>query len=459
MEYYLAIDIGASSGRHILGSIVDGKLVLEEIYRFENNVSKIDNHLTWDIDHLRKEVINGIKKCHEINKIPTTLAIDTWAVDYVLLDKQDQIIYPVYAYRDNRTEDVIDEVHKIYPFDKLYAHSGIQFQKFNTIYQFYADKKAGRLDKANTFLMIPEYLSFVLTGKKGHEYSNISTTGLLNAEDKTWNFDAIESLGLNKTLFTEIVEPGTLLGNFSKEIASEVGFDCKVILCASHDTASAVLSYPSEKDEVYLSSGTWSLIGTENKKPILSQISMEHNFTNEGGAYQTYRFLKNIMGLWMLQNVRREVSAKEGRKVSFPELIALAKTSSFEKIVDVNDDKFLAPKSMIEAVNSCFDHPLELKDVLSVIYHSLANEYKRAFAEIEEITGKKYDELYIIGGGSQDLHLSTLTKHYLGKKVFVGPTEATSIGNILVQLIADKKIKDIKQARKLVKDSFEIKEV
>ena len=460
MNYYLAIDIGASSGRHILGYIKDGVLVNEEIYRFENKLDVIDGHLCWNIEHLFNEVLEGLKVCSKINKIPLSIGIDTWGVDYVLLDKNNQEILPVYAYRDNRTESVIEKVESIVPFAKLYQITGIQKQKFNTIYQLFDDLKKGRLENASDFLMIPEYLNYKLTGIKKHEYTNASTTGLVDASTRNWSSYIIEKLGFPKQLFPLVNEPGTLLGKFSNEIENILGYQSNVILIGSHDTASAVLSYPCLNSEIYLSSGTWSLMGVELNSPNLSLESKRHNFTNEGGINGTYRYLKNIMGLWMLQSIRREMNVIYKRKVSFPEIIELAKTSKFTKTVDVNSDLFLAPSSMIDAIRSCFKtDAMKLGDVISCVYHSLAKEYKNTIEEIELMTNQKYEELYIVGGGSQDNYLNSLTKQYTGKRVFAGPTEATAIGNLVLQMIVNKELNSVKDAREFIRHSFEIKEV
>lgn len=460
MTYYLAIDIGASSGRHILGRMEDGKLVMEEIYRFENFVTKKDGHLCWDIDHLVNEVLEGLKMCKKLNKIPATIGIDTWGVDYVLLDQEGKRIEPVYAYRDDRTHDVIKEVEDKISFEELYSITGIQKQPFNTIYQLCTDKKAHRLDYANDFLMIPDYLAYVLTGEKKHEYTNASTTGMLDAKTFTWSKEIIHRLDLPKHLFKEIRFPETEVGSFKEEIVKELGFDTKVILVATHDTGSAVLAYPSTEDEIYISSGTWSLMGVENQGPILTKDSQERNFTNEGGAYKAYRYLKNIMGSWMLQNIRKEYQKEQDRKVTFPEMIALAKTSTFEKTVDVNDAKFLAPESMIEAIRSCFrGEKLSVADVLNVTYHSLAKSYQETVEEIEKICHKEFHKVFIFGGGCQDMYLDSLTKKYTGKRVFIGPIEATAIGNMLVQLKKDHMVSTIQEAREIVYNSFEIKEV
>ena len=303
-------------------------------------------------------------------------------------------------------------------------------------------------------------MNYKLTGIKKHEYTNASTTGLVDASTRNWSSYIIEKLGFPKQLFPLVNEPGTLLGKFSNEIENILGYQSNVILIGSHDTASAVLSYPCLNSEIYLSSGTWSLMGVELNSPNLSLESKRHNFTNEGGINGTYRYLKNIMGLWMLQSIRREMNVIYKRKVSFPEIIELAKTSKFTKTVDVNSDLFLAPSSMIDAIRSCFKtDAMKLGDVISCVYHSLAKEYKNTIEEIELMTNQKYEELYIVGGGSQDNYLNSLTKQYTGKRVFAGPTEATAIGNLVLQMIVNKELNSVKDAREFIRHSFEIKEV
>ena len=302
--YYLAVDIGASSGRHILSHIENGKLVLEEIYRFENNLVKSKDGLVWDIENLFSNVLNGIKKCKEIGKIPKSIAIDTWGVDYVLLDENKNEIKPCFCYRDSRTSAVIDEVESLVSPTELYAKTGIQKQNFNTIYQLYADKKNNRLKNAKYFLMMPEYLSFKLTGVCKNEYTNATTTGLVNANAKTWDADIIYALGLTEVPFLPLSLPSSHVGFLSEDIQKAVGFNCAVLFAPSHDTASAVCACPMRDNDLYISSGTWSLIGTEITEPILNDSARKLNFTNEGGIDYRFRFLKNYMGMWLFQNIR-----------------------------------------------------------------------------------------------------------------------------------------------------------
>ena len=451
--YYLAVDIGASSGRHILSHIENGKLVLEEIYRFENNLVADETGLVWDIDSLFAEVLCGIKKCKEIGKIPKSIAIDTWGVDYVLLDENRKEIKPCYCYRDNRTSNVIDEVERLVSSAELYAKAGIQKQNFNTIYQLYADKKNNRLKNAKYFLMMPEYLSFKLTGVCKNEYTNATTTGLVNANAKTWDADIIYALGLTEVPFLPLSLPSSHVGFLSEDIQKAVGFNCAVLFAPSHDTASAVCACPMADNDLYISSGTWSLIGTEITEPILNDSARKLNFTNEGGIDYRFRFLKNYIGMWLFQNIRRNLN----KKLSYDDMMNLAKNCGEYKYFDVNDNTLVAPKNMIEAIGKLIGSD-NLSFILNSAYHSLAKSYDDAVKEIENVTGKQFNTIHIVGGGCQDEYLNALTRDYTGKDVTAGPIEATATGNIISQIISDKKI-SLATARKIVKKSFDIKEI
>ncbi len=455
MKYYLGVDIGASSGRHILGYIEDGKLKLEEIHRFENYIINQNGTLAWDIKHLVDEVKKGIAKCRDIGKIPTTVAIDTWGVDYVLLDEDKQEILPAVSYRDSRTNDVISKVEQIISAEELYLKTGIQKQIFNTIYQLYADKLSGKLDKAKQFLMIPAYLSYKLTGVIRNEYTNATTTGMVNAESKIWDKDIIEKLGLPKHLFTDLDTPCTVIGNFTKEMQEYASFDCTVIFAPSHDTASAVAACPIDDNSVYISSGTWSLIGVESLNPIVSIDAQKANFANEGGIDYRFRFLKNYMGMWLFQNVKKNLN----NEFSYDDMMRLAMQSNQFELLDTNAPDFLAPENMINAIYSYLKNSsLPIDIVINSIYHSLAKSYKDAVCEIEQLAGKTIDNIFIVGGGSKDTYLNELTARYTGKKVITGLTEATATGNLLSQIMYDKKI-TLADARDIVKKSFDIKEI
>ena len=461
MEYYLGIDIGASSGRHILASIEDGRMKLEEIYRFYNGNDSVDGHLVWDVDRLYKEIIAGIKKCKEIGKIPVSIGIDTWAVDYVLLDNEGNVLGPVYGYRDHRTDGVDQEVYKIISQDKLYARTGIQKQIFNTIYQLMAHKiqEPGKLEAATDLLMIPDYFNYKLTGVKKQEYTNASTTQLVDASTNDWDYELIDLLGFPRDIFKTIEKPGSVVGNFTEEVAAEVGFDCKVIMPATHDTGSAVMAVPSVTDDtLYISSGTWSLMGTELKKANCSADAMARNFTNEGGYDYRYRFLKNIMGLWMIQSVRKELAPD----MDFGTISDNASRETIESIVDANDERFLSPANMTAEIQAaCRESgqtvPEGINEVAAVIYNSLAQCYAKTVTEIEDVTGVKYDRIHIVGGGANADYLNRITAEATGKEVLAGPTEATAIGNLMSQMITSGRFANLMDARRCVMGSFEIK--
>lgn len=455
MTYYLAIDIGASSGRHILGYIDNSRLKLEEIHRFENYITNQNGTLVWDIEHLVSEVKKGIAKCKEIGKIPCTVAIDTWGVDYVLLDESKQEILPAVSYRDSRTNRVINKVESIISAEELYLKTGIQKQNFNTIYQLYADKLSGRLEDAKHFLMIPAYLSYKLTGIIKNEYTNATTTGMVNADTKQWDYEIIDKLSLPKHLFGTLDTPCTVIGNFTKEMQDYAGFDSTVIFAPSHDTASAVCACPIDDNSVYISSGTWSLIGVESLNPIVNEKSMAANFANEGGIDYRFRFLKNYMGMWLFQNVKKNLN----NEFSYDDMMRLAMQSKRFEMIDTNAPDFLAPENMINAIRSYLkNESIPIEVVINSVYHSLAQSYKNAIDEIEKLAGKTIDNVFIVGGGSKDTYLNKLTAQYTGKKVVTGLSEATATGNLLSQIMYDKKI-SLAQARDIVKNSFDIKEI
>lgn len=462
MEYHLAIDIGASSGRHILGFIEDEQLKLEEVYRFENGIKKVNDEYCWDINNLFLEIKNGIKKCKEIGKIPKSIGIDTWAVDFVLLDENEDILGNTVAYRDDRTEGIMEEVFKIIPQDMLYLYTGIQFQRFNTIYQLMAIKKKNPeyLKKAKTFLMIPDYFNFLLTGKKVNEYTNATSTQLVNSFDRTWDENILDSLGIKRDIFQEIELPKTSLGNLRSELVEEFGFDMEVVLPATHDTGSAFISSVcNDDDSVYLSSGTWSLMGVENRFPICVPQSMNYNFTNEGGIDYRFRFLKNIMGLWIIQEVKRMYKDE----YSFPELVVKAKEAdSFKSFIDVNHDRFLNPEDMIEEIQTYCketnqDIPKTPGEVAYCVFNSLGISYGESIKELEEIFEKQYKRVNVFGGGCQNELLNQLIADRTNKEVLAGPVEATAIGNIAAQLLSFNKVNNLGEARELILNSFEIK--
>ena len=461
-KYYLAVDIGASSGRHILGWMENGKLRLEEIYRFTNGLVEKNGHLCWDLERLFQEVVSGLRKCRELNRIPASMGIDTWGVDFVLLDKAGQVLGDTVAYRDGRTQGMDKEVYKVISEKDLYSRNGIQKQLFNSIYQLMAIKKEHPeyLEQAESFLMVPEYLNYRLTGVKKNEYTNATTGQLVNAQTCDWDYELLEKLGIPTKIFGELNMPKALVGSFSSEIKAEIGFDTEVVLPATHDTGSAVLAVPAQDDDyIYLSSGTWSLMGIERLIPDCTEASRQLNFTNEGGYHYRYRYLKNIMGMWMMQSLRKEFK----HAYSFDELYALAGIGKyFKSMVDVTDNCFLAPKSMIGALQEYCERTGQEKpetecELLYCVYNSLAACYEKTVLEIEELTGMKYSRIHVVGGGCQDKFLNRLLAEKTGKEVFAGPVEGTAIGNIMVQMLRDGTYQDLPEARKNIAKSFDVK--
>ena len=477
--YYLAIDIGASSGRHILGYVENGKIILDEIYRFDNIQVRKNGHDCWNLEELYLNILGGLRACAEAGKIPVTIGIDTWAVDYVLLDKSGKLCCDSVAYRDERTAGMDELVSKIISPEKLYERTGIQKQIFNTIYQLMAEKKYNpeHFSRASHFLMIPEYLNFRLTGKIVNEYTNASTTNLVHAANKTWDTELLEQLGLPAHLFGELAMPGTVVGELTESVRNTVGFNSMVVLPATHDTASAYLAVPARNDKaVYLSSGTWSLLGVENKEPITTQESRQQNFTNEGGYDYRFRYLKNIMGLWMIQSIRRELNgvnyvegkgqARQKSRIpfGFGELSDAARNASyFQSTVDVNDDRFLAPESMIQEIkNACRESgqavPDSIGELMQCVYLSLSKCYADAICTLSGLTGKQYTSIHIVGGGCQDRYLNEMTAKATGLPVFAGPVEGTALGNLVVQMIGRGEFADLQEARNAIRESFEIVE-
>lgn len=420
MRYCLAIDIGASSGRHIVGWREDGELRTEEIYRFPNGVKEQNGHLTWDIDALLAHVKTGIDKAKEAFPSIESLSIDTWGVDYVLL-KGDKEVYPCYAYRDSRTEAVIPQVHERMPFSELYRRTGIQFQPFNTIYQLYADKLSGRLAGVTDFLMMPEYLLWKLCGVKAHEYTNATTGGMVSAETGAFDMEIIQALDLPEHLFGTLSQPGTVIGEYQ-------GIKC--VLCATHDTGSAVEGIPMEGNHPYISSGTWSLLGVKTPKPITNAASELANWSNEGGVGYN-RYQKNIMGMWLINRLRDELCPDK----PFSEIVSEAEASDFDETVDANAPAFLAPESMKAAFDTALtDKPQTVGDYFRCAYRSLALCYMNAIQELQHNTGEHYDRIYIVGGGAKNDFLNRLTAEASGKKVIALPIEATALGNLKIQM-------------------------
>lgn len=433
MKYYLAIDIGASSGRHIIGWLENGEIMTEELHRFPNGMDERDGHLVWDTDRLFAEIKAGIKKAFAKYPKIESLSIDTWGVDYVLM-RGDEEVMPVYAYRDSRMGEVIDTVHGIVPLAELYRRTGIEFQTFNTVYQFYADKVAGRFEGVTDFLMLPEYFMYKLTGVKKKEFTDASTMGLVSAKTRQFDKELFEKLGYPLCLADELHMPGTSVGPLKEEIAREVGGQLEVVLCATHDTGSAVEAIEMAENAPYISSGTWSLLGVKTESAITDEESRAAGYSNEGGVGYN-RYQKNITGMWIIQSLRKEMCPE----TSYGDIADMAAESEYVSVFDVNDASFMAPKSMKGAIRSYFEErgmtpPESDADYFNAAYVSLAHGYDKAIRDLERNTGKTYPAIYIVGGGAKNVYLNSLTERVTGKRVIALPIEATAIGNLKVQM-------------------------
>ncbi|MBE5783380.1 MAG: rhamnulokinase [Clostridiales bacterium] len=456
---HVAIDLGASSGRHVLGWLEDGKMQLKEMYRFENGAAMKNGYLCWDHAQLTREIIAGLKACREAGEMPETVAIDTWGVDYALMDEEGHMLSDTFAYRDSRTK----ETWKSLDDDAVYARTGIQPQPFNTIYQLLADQenRPADLEKAARLLFMPEYLTYCLTGKMESEYTIASTSGLLNAKTRDWDWELIDELKLPRGIFGPLRQPGFAVGPVTEAIEKEIGYKPTVLLAPAHDTAAAVLGAPLEKGDAFLSSGTWSLLGAEIDTPILTREARLCGITNEGGVEGTYRFLKNIMGLWIIQNIRKELPGKP----SFGDMAKWAKENeAFSGRIDVDAPEFLAPANMTEAIYAYLEShnqpkPQNAGELLACVNHSLAESYAKTIQHLGHLVGQPFKRLCIVGGGSQNQFLNELTAKACGIPVTAGPTEGTAIGNLLCQMLSAGEIASVSEARALLKESFEIKEV
>ncbi|MDD6730145.1 MAG: rhamnulokinase [Eggerthellaceae bacterium] len=480
-RYHLAIDIGASSGRHVIGYVEDGVIRLEEVYRFDNIQVRRNGHDCWNIDSLYESILEGLRECKRRGMVPETMGIDTWGVDFVLVDGQGALVSDAVAYRDSRTEGLPERFDAVMKPGALYRTCGIQRQSFNTIYQLMALKREhpDQLDAAARFLMVPDYFNYRLTGVMANEYTNATTTNLLNARTRDWDPAVLDAIGVDAGLFEKPLMPGTTLGGFTPEVREAVGFDCRVMLPATHDTGSAFLAVPARDDDaVYISSGTWSLLGVEHEGPITSEAARLQNFTNEGGYQVRFRFLKNIMGLWMVQSIRRELNgvdyvegksqrstaiAWEGRgQVGFGDLIEAARAArGFEAYVNVNDDRFLAPASMIDEIRAACREtgqpvPATVGELMCCVYRSLAQCYANSIADLAALTGRDYTSINIVGGGCQDGFLNQITADACGLPVYAGPVEGTSLGNLIVQFIDAGDFASLQEARDAIHGSFDI---
>ncbi|MDD9265850.1 rhamnulokinase [Paenibacillus sp. MAHUQ-63] len=465
----LAFDLGASSGRAIVGSLDSeaGQVTIEEIHRFSNDPVKVGDRLHWDILRLFHELKQGILQTkHRGYTDIESLAIDSWAVDFGLLAKNGELLGNPYHYRDHQTDHTMEKVFAVVGREKLYAKTGLQFLQFNSLFQLAAiqERNPELLERAETFLMIPDLLRYFLTGEKHSEFTNATTTQLLNATTKTWDPELLEQLDLPADLFLPPVPSGSRVGSLTQDICEELDVvPIPVIAVGEHDTASAVVAVPAlEEDFAFLSCGTWSLLGTETKEPVLGEQALAWNFTNEGGVYGTNRLLKNIMGLWLIQECKRTWD-KEGKNLSFSELVKLAQQAKpFQAFIDPDHDMFLGPKHMPKQIQQyCRDTqqfvPQSEGEIVRTILESLALKYRFVLERTEQLTGKTYSGLHIVGGGIQNELLCQFTSNATGREVWAGPVEGSALGNLVVQWIALGYIADLREARKLIRNSFPVK--
>ena len=462
----LAIDLGASSGRGVIGRFNGEMLSLEENHRFANEPVSVNGRLYWDILRIFHEIRQSVGKTVIAGETVSSMGIDSWGVDYALLDRSGRMLSNPVHYRDPRTQKVVAEFDRYLPSEQLYQTTGIQTMPFNTIYQLVAEREEDpvRFALAERMLNIPDLLNYFLTGEMHNEYTILSTSGLLDARRRDYAFDLLDRLGIPRKLFGNIVQPGTVVGSLLPQVQEETGkTDLKVVNVASHDTASAVLAVPTkEPDFIYISSGTWSLMGTELPEPLINSSSREYNLTNEGGVGKTIRFLKNIMGLWMIQESRRQWR-REGKEYSFAELETLAKACEpLRCVVDVDDASFIAPGNMPERIRAYCKKtgqyvPESVGEVVRCIYESLALKYRNVVEGIQKVTGRKASVIHVVGGGTKDRFLSAMTADACGIPVLAGPEEATAIGNLMMQAISAGDVANVAQAREVVSASFQLR--
>lgn len=461
----LAFDFGASSGRAIIGCFDGDKITLEEVHRFSNDPVSVGGTVYWDVLRLFYEIKQGIVKA-KIDGGFYSIGIDTWGVDFGLIDSEGKLMENPVHYRDTRTAGLVEESFKTMPKEKLYGITGIQFMELNTLFQLISLKKyrPWMLERADKMLFMPDLFAYMLTGKMCAEYSIATTSQLIDLETKSWSEEILDAFGIKKSLFAPLVKPGTVLGELSKEICEECGVDpVPVISVCGHDTQSAITSVPCEDGNfAFLSSGTWSLFGTELDKPIVNETSMNINITNEGGFDDSTGFLKNIIGLWLIQESRRQWK-REGEEYSYADLEKLALAAEpFKCFIDPDAPEFVPHGNIPERVREFCRRtgqyvPQTVGEVMRCIYESLAMKYRLTFEKLRECTKRDYPVIHVIGGGTKDGLLCQMTANSCDRTVKAGPIEATVMGNVAVQLMSDGSVDNIGQARKIIADSSELK--
>jgi rhamnulokinase len=467
MSRYVTVDIGAESGRVIVITIRDGQVAIEEVCRFPNRPVQVGQSLYWDVLNIWENIRNGLLKVRsDYGADIASLAIDTWGIDYALLDRAGNLVSNPHTYRDPRTTGMLDiALERVSRWEIYQKSGGIQFMTINTLYQLLAmvEQKDPALESAQTFLMIPDLFNYWLTGQKVCEFTDATSTQFYNSEDGTWAYEVLDKMRIPKHLFPEIIMPGTRMGKLLPWVAKEVGLrEIEVIACAAHDTASAIVAVPTESEQfAWLSSGTWSLLGGVTRKPIITAEALEYNFSSYGGAGGLFLPWKNIMGLWLLQECKRSW-ARQGQGISYESLSDLArKAQPFYAVIDPDDPSFLAPSDMPEQIQLyCAKHhqpvPEEIGQIVRIILESLALRYRWTFEKLAKLQGRNFESLHIVGGGSQNRFLCQLASDAVGVPVFAGPVEATAIGNAAVQAVATGELDTLEEARRVIRQSFDV---
>ncbi|MBN1903710.1 MAG: rhamnulokinase [Deltaproteobacteria bacterium] len=464
---HIAVDIGASGGRLFSGKVISNgsgpyrpvkKIEISDVYRFDNRIIERDGQSLWDIDLLFHHIVRGLHEAFDRGCKRCTVGIDTWGVDYVLIDQSCNRVSDVFSYRDSRTRAAMDAFLNIIPREVIYSKTGIQFLRFNTIYQLYSHDQEV-LKKTWKIMLIPDYLYFLFTGKCHNEVTNASTTQLLNLDQRDFDGDLLATLGIERGMFADLIKPGRYIGPVKPGLMQKYSLpECEFITVATHDTGSAVLGTPLSGDNsVYLSCGTWSLMGVENNSPVNSNDALRHNFTNEWGASGTYRFLKNLTGLWLVQGMKRALP----NGIGYAALMKMAGNSrGFSFIINPNDESFMNPPDMIETIKKyCKETgqgaPDSEAELIRCILDSLSLSYRHTIEEIEHLTGRNISVINLTGGGVNNTLLCRLTSNVTGKRLLAGPVEATILGNLIMQMIASGEIADISEARAMIKESFD----
>ncbi|MCC6058436.1 MAG: rhamnulokinase [Desulfurococcaceae archaeon] len=465
----LAFDLGASSCRAMIGFVdeKEKKVRVEELYRWPNYMVRIGDSLYWDVLRIWHEMKQAIKLAYKKygNKL-VSIGVDTWGIDFALLDEKGELLSNPHTYRDPRTEGIMEEVLRIIPREKLYERTGIQFWRINTLFQLYSmvKRRDPILRIAKTFLMVPDLFNYWLSGTIAAEFTEATTTQFLDPRVKNWAYDVLEALGIPTHIFPPVIEPTTKLGKIHPKVVVELDIsrDIEVIAPATHDTASAIAAAPMvDENAGYVSSGTWSLVGIELPEPLINRKAMEYNYTNEGGAFNTITFLRNIQGMWLVEECRR-VLAEKGIQLTYDEILKMASEAKpFKAFIDPDDDRFVAPLNMVEAINSFLEEtkqekPSGIGELFRVIFESLALKYRLVFEQAEDLIGRKLTHINIFGGGSRNWFLNQLTADFTNKVVYAGPEEATSIGNVLLQVAGLGIIKSLKELREYVRNSYKI---